>query len=415
MKNGINVKQLVLWAMYDFANSIVFIVFFFYYSQWLVVDRGISDFWFNMTFVGASFLFLLIVPVVSSIADKIKVNMPGLRITTILSATFFFLTGLIAAFFPEYYVISIATFSLASFFYLFCFTFYNPLLRDIATPEKRGFAAGWGQFGNWLGQITGLLLAMLFVTGTIKLFGDPNRAQTLIPASVSFFLFSLPLLIFFKESGTRTRAQINIKEEYKNIFKSFLNLCKLPGVGLFFLAYFLFNDAIITASSNFPIYIDRLFGVDDSIKSYLLLGILVTSAVGAPAGGWIADKIGFKKTLLGILIGWMIIFPLMAMATNFTFFIFVAIAMGLWFGSIWAVTKAYLLQLTPSSMLNQSFTYYTLMERMATFIGPISWGLVVTYLPKTNGFNYRFAAIVMAVFVFVGFIIARKLPDSKKL
>ena len=415
MKNGINVKQLVLWALYDFANSIVFIVFFFYYSQWLVVDRGVSDFWFNMTFVGASFLFLLVVPVVGSIADKIKVNMPGLRITTILSVIFFFLTGLIATFFPEYYILSIVTFSFASFFYLFCFTFSNPLLRDVAVSEKRGLAAGWGQFGNWLGQIAGLLLAMLFITGTIKLFGDAGRAQTLIPATIFFFLFSLPILIFFKESGTRTKVQINVKAEYKNVFKSFLNLCKLPGVGLFFLAYFLFNDAIITASSNFPIYVDKLFGVDDNIKSYLLLGILVTSAIGAPVGGWIADKIGFKKTLLGILIGWMIIFPLMAMATNFTFFIFVAIAMGLWFGSIWAVTKAYLLQLTPPSMLNQSFTYYTLMERMATFVGPISWGLVVTYLPKTNGFNYRFAAIVMAVFVFVGFIIVRKFPDTKKV
>ncbi len=52
MKNGIDTKRLVLWSLYDFANSIVMIVFFLYYSQWLVVDRGVSDFWFNMTFVG---------------------------------------------------------------------------------------------------------------------------------------------------------------------------------------------------------------------------------------------------------------------------------------------------------------------------------------------------------------------------
>ena len=368
-----------------------------------------------MTFVGSSLLFLLIVPVIGSIADKIKVNMPGLRITTILSVIFFLITGLIATTLPEYYVISIVTFSLASFFYLFCFTFYNPLLRDVAIPEKRGFAAGWGQFGNWLGQITGLLIAIPFVAGTIKLFGEGGRAEILIPATLFFFIFSLPILIFFKESNTKVEVHVDIKEEYKNVFRSFLNLCKLPGVGLFFLAYFLFNDAIITASSNFPIYVDKLFGVNDEIKSYLLLGILVTSAIGAPIGGWIADKVGFKKTLLGILIGWIIIFPLMAIATNFTFFIFVSIAMGLWFGSIWAVTKAYLLQLTPSSMLNQSFTYYTLMERMATFVGPISWGLVVTYLPKTNAFNYRFAAIVMAIFVFIGLIFAKKLPDIRKV
>jgi hypothetical protein len=102
MKNGISVRQLVLWSLYDFANSFVLITFFLYYSQWLVVDRGISDFWFNVTFVGSSLLFLLTVPVAGLIADKIKVNLPGLRITTLLSVFFLAATRLITAGFPEY-------------------------------------------------------------------------------------------------------------------------------------------------------------------------------------------------------------------------------------------------------------------------------------------------------------------------
>ncbi|TRZ64147.1 MAG: MFS transporter [Spirochaetia bacterium] len=411
MKNGINIKQLSLWALYDFANSFVLITFFLYYSQWLVVDRGVSDFWFNMTFVGSSLLFLLTVPVAGSIADKIKVNMPGLRTTTLLSVIFFSATGLIATFFPEHYVISIVTFSLATYFYLFCFTFYNPLLHDVAASEKHGLASGWGQFGNWLGQMVGLLVALPFAAGTITLLGEPGRAQTLIPAAFFFLLFASPMLIFFKESGVRTVIPISVKVEYKNVFRSFLNLCKSPGVGLFLLAYFFFNDAVTTASNNFPIYVDKLFGVSDDIKSYLLLGILVTSAIGAPISGWIADKIGLKRTLLWILGGWLIIFPLMAVAKNFTFFIFVCVAMGLWFGSIWTVTRAYLMRLTPPSMVNQSFTYYTLMERLATFIGPISWGLIVTYLPRVGAFNYRAAAVAMAVFVFIGFVFTKKIPE----
>lgn len=413
MKNGINLKKLVMWSLYDFANSFVLITFFLYYSQWLVVDRGVSDFWFNMTFVGSSLLFLLTVPVAGAIADKIKLNMLGLRIMTVLSVIFFFLTGLICTVFPEYYIISIITFSLATYFYLFCFTFYNPLLNDVAVPEKHGLASGWGQFGNWLGQILGLLMAIPFAAGAIRLFGDAGRAQTLIPATFFFLLFSLPILIFFKTSGSKIRMHINVRAEYKNIFRSFLNLCKSPGIGLFFLSYFFFNDAIITASNNFPIYIDKLFGVNDSIKSFLLIAVLATSAIGAPISGWIADKIGFKKTLLGVLGGWLIIFPLLALAKNFTFFIIISVIMGLWFGSIWTVTRAYLLRLTPSAMINQSFTYYTLMERLATFIGPVSWGLVVTYLPRSNAFNYRAASIVMAIFVLIGIIFARKLPDLK--
>lgn len=414
MKNGINKKQLVLWALYDFANSFVFITFFLYYSQWLVIDRGVSDFWFNMTFVGSSLLFLLTVPVAGSIADKIKVNMPGLRITTIISVIFFLITGFLVALFPEHYVLSIFTFSLATYFYLFCFSFYNPLLHDVALSEKRGLASGWGQFGSWSGEIVGLLVALPFAAGTITLLGEPGRAQTLIPATIFFLLFALPMLIFFKESGIRTVVPMRIKTEYKDILKSFWKLCKFPGIGLFFLAYFFFNDAVTTASNNFPIFIDKLFGVGDDVKSYLLIGILITSAVGSPISGWVADRFGCKKTLLGILIGWIIIFPILAVPMDFVPFIFVTIVMGLWFGASWTVTRAYLMHLTPPSMMNLSFTYYTLMERLATFMGPISWGLIVAYLPRTNALNYRIAAIAMAIFVLIGYMFAKRLPDISR-
>jgi len=148
------------------------------------------------------------------------------------------------------------------------------------------------------------------------------------------------------------------------------------------------------------------------VKSYLLIGILVTSAIGAPISGWIADKFGYKRTLIGILIGWVIIFPILAVPMDFVPFIFVTIAMGLWFGASWTVTRAYLMHLTPSPMMNLSFTYYTLMERLATFLGPISWGLIVAYLPRTDALNYRVAAIAMAVFVFIGLLFAKKIPDK---
>lgn len=41
-----NKKNVFLWALYDFANSIISIVFFLYFAQWIVVDRGVLDFYF---------------------------------------------------------------------------------------------------------------------------------------------------------------------------------------------------------------------------------------------------------------------------------------------------------------------------------------------------------------------------------
>ena len=102
----------------------------------------------------------------------------------------------------------------------------------------------------------------------------------------------------------------------------------------------------------------------------------------------------------------------MAAVENLTLFMIVLVFMGLWFGSIWTITRAYLMRITPPAMMNQSFTYYTLMERLATFIGPLSWGLIVMYAPTTHALNYRYAAIAMAIFVLIGLMFTKKLPEK---
>jgi UMF1 family MFS transporter len=406
-------KRLFLWSMYDFANSIVLIIFYIYFSQWLTIEMGVSDFWYNFIFTASSILLLITAPVAASIADKKKIKMPGLRITTILTFVFFFITGVIVAFYPIHTVWAMVFATLAMYLYLFCFTYYHPLLSDVAPPEKRGLASGWGIFGNELGQISALLVSIPLATGAIVLFNTSLRAQTLIPAAILFLLFSLPMLVFFKEKSVKQEVEINIKSEYKGIIRSTLEMFKLPGLGRFFLAYFFFNDAIITASNNFAIYLERVFGVSDTTKSLVLVGIILVGAIGAPISGWISDRIGWKKTLMWLLVGFAVIFPALAVISNFYIFLAVVIAMGLWWGGIWSVTRAIVIDLTPEYDLNQSFTFYTLMERFSTLVGPISWGLIVAFTSQTNGLNYRIAIASMTVFILIGLYIARKLPDKK--
>jgi hypothetical protein len=51
-------KNVFLWTLYDFANSLVSIVFFLYFAQWIVIDKGIEDIYFNLAFT-VSAIFLL--------------------------------------------------------------------------------------------------------------------------------------------------------------------------------------------------------------------------------------------------------------------------------------------------------------------------------------------------------------------
>lgn len=408
-KRDINKKNILLWTLYDFANSIVFITFFLYFSQWLVIDKGVSDLWYNMIFTIGSVLLLFTAPVFGSIADKTFRQQRYFNLITVFTFIFFLGSTFIAIFFSQKYILAALFFLIANYFYQFSFVFYNAFLHYIAPSEKWGRISGVGQAGNWFGQIVGLLITLPFASGAVYLIGEAGRAQTFLPSVILFFILALPMLLFFKlPKKENSNIKINLKYEYKNQWKQFKELIKNPNMKLFLLSYFFFNDAIITASNNFPIYLQNVWGVSDDAKSLILVGILITSVIGALCSGWVSDKIGIKKTLLIIIGGWTILFPVLGLVQNLSIFIICTTLMGFLFGSIWTVTRAAMTALTPKKKLNFGFSFYTLGERVSTLIGPLSWGLITSLLINLGPTRYRIAAISMAIFTAIGFYLMKK-------
>jgi MFS-type transporter involved in bile tolerance (Atg22 family) len=141
-------SQVFLWTLYDFANSISVGVFSLYFSQWLVIDKKVPDLWFNMIFVGATLLLIFSAPIAGSVADKTNSKIKFLRYSTLLQFVFILAASLIAvcaSFSVFNTALLIGVFLLANYFYQLTFTFYNPMLRDIAPAEKQGLVSGIGQ------------------------------------------------------------------------------------------------------------------------------------------------------------------------------------------------------------------------------------------------------------------------------
>jgi len=406
-----NKRNIFLWALYDFSNSIVMIVFMLYFSQWLVIDKGVSDFWYNASFIFSTILLILTGPIVSALADKKGKCFSFFVKNTILIYLLYILLSLLILFTPEQRILAIVLFILGNFIYQSSFIFYNSFLNEIALPEKRGFISGIGNAANWFGQIAGLLLVLPFASGSLYLFGATGRAQVFLPATVIFIITSLPMLLFFKKQELVEKTSIafsHIKEEYKNVLVQAKTLFIIPGVLMFLMAYFFFNDAVLTLSNNFPIAIDKVFHAPDIQKTFLLILILVTSAIGSLLCGYLGDHLGLKRVLLWILFGWIVIIPLMGISSNITVLGVLVTFMGILFGGVWAVSRALLSKLLPKDKLNYGFSFYTISERFASFLGPITWSGIVIFTPKTNGLNYRFAIISMTIFIIIGFFLMRK-------
>lgn len=405
-----NKKNIFLWTLYDFANSITTIVFFLYFSQWLVIEKGVADFWYNMIFTIGSLLLLLTAPILGSIADKNGKQQKYLNKITVLIFLCFLGVSFITLFFSNQVFLAVLFFLLANYLYQFSFVFYNALLYYIAPREKWGRISGIGQAGNWLGQITGLLIALPLASGAVYLVGEAGRAQSFLPATVIFFILALPMLLYFKiPKQEKVYNKIILKEEYKNYWNQFRELIKSPSIGLFLLAFFFFNDAILTAANNFPIYLQNVFAVGDKTKSMILVGILATSAIGAFCTGFVADKIGLKKALLIVLGSWVFIFPALGMTSNFNLFVVFTVLMGFMYGATWSVTRAVMTALCPREKLNFGFSFYTLAERVSTLIGPLSWGLITSLFISLGPTRYRIAVIAMTVFVLIGIFFLRKI------
>lgn len=406
-------KNIFLWALYDFANSLISIVFFLYFAQWIVIDRGVSDLSFNLTFTVATIFLICTAPFLGVLLDKSLRRIVGLRWTTLGTAILYGAYSLFAI--SDNHMLALIFFTLGMFAYQLTFTCYTPLINDIAPPEKRGRVSGYGIAANYLGQFTGLLFVLPFSKGTISWFGSSPRVETLFPAVIAFVLVSLPMLIWFKEDhkkaamGINGVSDINARGEEiqfasstKELFHRTKQLFAVPGVGLFILAYFFFNDAILTASNNFPIFMQQVWGVSDTTKTYILLGIILTSAIGGLVSGFVADKFGHKRTLFYILVGWVFILPFIGSIQNFTLFVIATTVMGLWFGSNWAVSRSVMSYLVPVGGHNLAFSYFNLIERASSLVGPIVWGLVVTGLVSLRSYRYRLATLAVTVFILLG-------------
>ena len=403
-------KNTFLWLSYDFANSIVMIVFFLYFAQWIVIDGGIPDIYFNLTFTISAIALFCTVPMTGALLDKSLRRISGLRYTTLATCLFYGICALLAVFGKE--ILALVFFTLGLYSYLLSFTFYTPLLNDISPEKKRGRISGFGITANYLGQFAGLLIALPFSTGAISFFGASPRAETLLPSVIIFFLLSLPMVIFFK-APKKSPVNLSIKSEMKNTFRETKRLLLVPSVGLFILAYFLFNHAILTAANHFPIFLEQVWHVSDSIKTYILLGIVIMSAVGGTLSGFLADKFGHKRTLMFILAGWVIILPLVGLVSNFTLFVIVTTFMGIWYGANWAVSRSVMAYLAPQGKHNLTFAFFGLAERASSLLGPIVWGLIVSGLVSMGSVRYRISTVAVTGFIVLGLIVLSRIRDDR--
>ena len=401
------------WVLYDFANSITLVVFNLYYSQWLVVDRGLPDFAFNMIYVVSSALLLFTAPILGLRADRRGSRLAYLKRVTWCTYGFFLAASILPLCGPTMPLWpAVICYVMANYTYLLSIVFYTPLLRDISVPERRGFVSGLGLVGNWLGQVAGILACLPFLSGAPLLPGGPGRVQTFLPATLMYATLSLPMMLFFRLPPASKPPEAEGGSGLRGFAAKCAGLLKVRGMAPFLIAYFLFSDALLTISINFPIFLNQVWRMPDKTKSLLMLMILATSAVGSAASGWLGDRYGLRRVLIGVLFAFCLLLPAVATRTDARSFTVSIVILSAFFGAVFTVSRALLTRLCPAEKLNFASSFYVLFERLATFLGPVVWGAVVSGFYRLGPVRYRLAFGTMTIFVLAGALLALKVPKQ---
>jgi UMF1 family MFS transporter len=450
-------RERASWALYDFANTIFSMnVATLYFSVWLIADLHASNTVYAVGNGISSILVVLSVPVLGAVSDARRRRKPwvvGFTIVAcfacaaigILGQTTLPIAGaetvdgvsLSAGWHPTIGTFGwvLAAFVVANYAYQAAQPFYNAMLPDLVPVEERGRLSGIGTAVGYVGTIVGLLLVAPFFNGALPLLGElpvatvtllhtvvpfsshAGRVSTFVPTAMLFLLFSLPLFFFCRDHHPRSeRVPIAWRAAFADVAHTLRDAKRYPGALAFILASFLYQDAIGTIVSFMAIYTVKAMGFERGSEITLFLVLTVPAIFGSYIVGHLADRLGARRTLIAIILAWIVLLIAMVLAPTQNAFWIVGFGIGLIFGGVPTAERPLLLSLVPAEEAGRFFSLMLLSARAAAIAGPLVWGLTVDGLEPGfgTGFAYRAAVLTVAVMFALSLFLLRRVPEQAR-
>ncbi|MBW2278570.1 MAG: MFS transporter [Deltaproteobacteria bacterium] len=409
--------QRFAWCLYDFANSafptvIVTAIYVLYFKNTVVGDDppGLSDrLWGTANSVAAAIVFLT-APLLGAIADLSGRKRHFLLVYVVLcigTTAALSLTG------PGTVVLAMVLFIAAAVGFEGSCVFYNAFLPELVPPQRMGRLSGKG----WaLGYIGGLLCM-----GAV--FPLAEGAIELVPLVVAawFAVFAIPSLLALKDRPRPPRPADSpsfASAGLKRFIGTLRSIREYRNLARFFVAYFFYNNAVIT------IIVFAVAFSSDSLQftlteNIILIGVMnLIAAPGAFVFGWVADRIGAKRTIVITLFMWLAVvggselaaWPgLFTVSGAKTCFWGVAGLASLCIGAIQATSRAFVGQLAPEGRSGEFYGFMAFAGKGSAILGPLVFGLA------SDAFDsQRVAVATIGVFFLIGLILLTRVTDPRR-
>lgn len=407
-----NKKTAISWALFDFGNSaysllVLSFVFPIFYKEVITGNAPYADLYWGLMGSISIFIAGVIAPFIGAVSDydlQRKRRFMTFTIISVIGTALLFFTGS-------------GTIFLASFIFIIANTFFglaafmnDSLLLQVSTKKTSGRISG---LGYGLGYVGGLIA--MFILRPLYVGGYEGSLEFLyrltFPFTALFFLvFSIPAFTYIKDKkfyGKRETFIQVIKSGIKRTFQTLKNVKQHKSIGLFLIAFFFLNDALVTVFAFISIYATTTLGL--SITQIFII-LFIVQLVAFPAavifGLW-SDKIGPKKVLLTTILGWIVVLFLLIFGRSMSVYYIIAVLTGLVIGGSQSVARSWYSQIIPVSKESEFFGFNAFGSKISSVIGPILFGLI----SSITG-NQRIAMASLIPFFVISFFIFLKVKEK---
>jgi UMF1 family MFS transporter len=411
------------WCLFDFANSayttlIITVAYSVYFREVVV---GASDNRGDRLWGTANFLAMAIValtsPVLGAIADYSGRKKFFLVLTTLQTVV---ATALLALVGPGEVAAGIGFYVVATIGFEGGYVFYNAFLQDVSTPKTIGRVSGWAWAVGYAGGLLSLALCYPLIRRPLRTAAgalDPQAVHatrlSFLLVAVFFLVFALPAFFWLRESrpiARPTGVGGYVVGGFRRVRDTLSHLRRYRETGKFILASLLFTDGITTVISFSAIYASTTFGFGRGDLVVLFLILNVVAFPGSLIAGYLADRIGPKRTLVGSLVVWVGTILVGCTAQGKAAFYVMAGLAALGMGSTQAVGRSFMAQITPPSRESEFFGFYVLSGKFASMFGPLVFGLV----SESTG-SQRLAVLSLLPFFLAGLWIMATVDETRAL
>ena len=407
------------WIMYDWANSVYQLtiasaIFPIYYNQ--VTRHGNSDLvsffgyevrntvLYSWAIAAAYLLVALFSPLFSSIADYTGRRKLFMRIFTWIGSLscgmLFFFTG------RNTIELGIIAFALGTLGYGGSIVFYNSFLPVIAHERDQDRISARGYAMGYLGGVVLLLFNLLMIMKP-GLFGIENGT---LPARISFLTVFLWWIGFAqitfsrlpKYTYGRTKKEGHILwNGYRELRSVFYKVCGSLRLSLFLLGFFFTMMGLLTIMFMAATFGEKELHLNESVLIPTILVIQLVGMLGAWLFARLSEKHGNIQALLIAVTMWVIICIGAYFITNAAGFVTIAFFIGIVMGGSQSLARSTYSKMLPNTRDHTSyFSFYDVMEKLATVAGTFSFGLI----ELVTG-SMRYSVIAISLFFIIGMIL----------